>query len=136
MTDSYATEKKIEHLVTNDVHPSMTTIDILASLKSINHFEKEFKGKSVDDLTGSELLAKNELKYLTMGSKAVGKDGLWKDRFGGGLQGAMAMAELLKARESERITKLLLDEQLEESGSKLAEAAKKVNRGKAVNINP
>ena len=60
------------------------------------------------------MIAKHELKYLSMGAKAIGSDGIWRERFGGGLQGAtcMAMSELLKARESERVTKKLLDDQL------------------------
>ena len=78
------------------------------------------------------MIAQNELKYLNMGSKAVGSDGLWKDRFGGGLQGAMAMAELFKARESERITKQLLDLHLEEAGSKISDIPNKYNVQKAI----
>ena len=112
MTDSYSAEKKIEQVVVNDQNPSMTTIDILASLKSINHFQSIIDDKKGNGLTGAEKIAQHELKYLSMGADAIGSDGIWRERFGGGLQGAMAMSELLKARESERVTKQLLDEQL------------------------
>ena len=114
MTDSYSAEKKIEQVVVNDQNPSMTTIDILASLKSINHFQSIIDDKRVQNtpLTGAEMIAQHELKYLSMGANAIGSDGIWRERFGGGLQGAMAMSELLKARESERVTKKLLDDQL------------------------
>ena len=112
MTDSYSAEKKIEQVVVNDQNPSMTTIDILASLKSINHFQSILDDKKGNGLTGAEKIAAHELKYLSMGAEAIGSDGIWRERFGGGLQGAMAMSELLKARESERVTKQLLDEQL------------------------
>ena len=96
----------------------MTTIDILASLKSINHFQDILNTKKATgkELTGAEKIAGHELKYLNMGAQAVGENGIWRERFGGGLQGAMAMAELLKQRESERITKALLDDHLEKHG--------------------
>ncbi len=116
MADSYSAEKKIEQTIVNDVNPSMTTIDILASLKSINHFQDILDKKKGANLTGAEKIAAHELKYLNMGAQAVGEQGLWRERFGGGLQGAMAMAELLKQRESERITKALLDQHLEKNG--------------------
>ena len=134
MTDSYSAEKKIEQVVVNDQNPSMTTIDILASLKSINHFQSIIDDKRVQNtpLTGAEMIAQHELKYLSMGANAIGSDGIWRERFGGGLQGAMAMSELLKARESERVTKKLLDDQLGGTDTLDAAVAKTRGGGNAV----
>jgi len=134
MTDSYSAEKKIEQVVVNDQNPSMTTIDILASLKSINHFQSIIDDKRVHStpLTGAEMIAQHELKYLSMGAEAIGKDGIWRERFGGGLQGAMAMSELLKARESERVTKKLLDDQL--GGTDTLDAAVAKTRGGGIAV--
>ena len=134
MTDSYSAEKKIEQVVVNDQNPSMTTIDILASLKSINHFQSIIDSKRVlhTPLTGAEMIAQHELKYLSMGANAIGSDGIWRERFGGGLQGAMAMSELLKARESERVTKKLLDDQLGGTDTLDAAVAKTRGGGNAV----
>ena len=134
MTDSYSAEKKIEQVVVNDQNPSMTTIDILASLKSINHFQSIIDGKRAQNtpLTGAEMIAQHELKYLSMGANAIGSDGIWRERFGGGLQGAMAMSELLKARESERVTKKLLDDQL--GGTDTLDAAVAKTRGGGIAV--
>ena len=86
---SFEAEKKIEQLVTNDLNPTLSTIDILSSLKLINHFSKEIKDAG-DNLTPELKLAQEELKYLQLGASAVQSSAASSQRIGTGLSGAMS----------------------------------------------
>ena len=58
---SFEAEKKIEQLISNDLNPQLSTIDILSSLKLISHFEQKIAD---GDDNPSTSIAKEELKYL------------------------------------------------------------------------
>ena len=62
----------------------------------------------------------------------ISKNNVWSEKFGNGLQGAMALASLLKSRHSERITKQLLDQALEQGdATKLNESVSRLSGGPA-----
>jgi hypothetical protein len=129
-SDSFSAERKIERVITNDTNPAMSTVDILSSLKLIGHFEEQIKdGKG----GASTKLAEHELRYLRAGAEEISKNGVFQERFGGGLNGAMAVASLLKQRHSERVTKQLLDNALDgTAGLALDETISRLDSGKAV----
>ena len=103
---SYEAEKKLEQLITNETDPSISTIDILASLKAISYFESQIEDKP--DLASSKI-AQSELKWLNLAMENLGKNDALNARFGNGFQGAMALSSLLKSRHSERVTQDIFD---------------------------
>jgi hypothetical protein len=124
---SFEQEKKLEQLITNDTTPTMSTIDILSSLKLINHFES----RSGDD-TASQKIANEELKYLRAGMGALQSNPSLTSRFGSGWQGAMAVAGLLKQKQSERVYDKIIGDILEANESlKLDTVVGALNRGGA-----
>ena len=128
MASSFDSQQKLEALITNDTTPSMSTIDILSSLKLIDHWEGKIKAK---DTGASTQVAKEELKYLNAAMKAMSTNPALTNRFGSGFQGAMAISSLLKQKQAERVYDRIITGVLEQEGSglKLAEVYGSVNGG-------
>ena len=126
---SFEAERKLEQLVTNDLNPQLSTIDILSSLKLISHFE----GKISDgDDNPTTKIAKEELKYLGLAMKALNDNPALSTRFGHGFSGAMAVSGLLKQRQSERVYKNIIDGVLDDGGDvglDLDTSVARINRG-------
>ena len=130
---TYDSEKKIEGLISNDLSPQLSTIDILSSLKLIGHFENQIE-EHPDKATSK--VAKEELKYLGLAMKALEDNPALTSRFGSGFAGAMAVTGLLKQRQSERTYKKIIDDILDtpDSGLDLDTSVVRVNNksGKAI----
>lgn len=125
---SYEAEKKIEGLISNDLSPQLSTIDILSSLKLISHFEEKIQAK---DPNPSTKVAKEELKYLGLAMKALEDNPALTSRFGSGFSGAMAVTGLLKQRQSERTYKRIIDDILDtEAATQLDTSVARVNHSK------
>ena len=62
---SFDAQQKLEALVTNDTTPSMPTIDILSSLKLIEHWEG--KTKDANPADPSAKIAKEEFRLWLSG---------------------------------------------------------------------
>lgn len=127
---SYESEKKLEQLVSNDLNPQLSTIDILSSLKLISHFEQKIAD---GDENPSTSIAKEELTYLGLAMKALNDNPALTTRFGSGMSGAMAVSGLLKQRQSERVYKKIIDDVLDikDSGLELNTSVLKVNGDKS-----
>ena len=125
MASSFDAQQKLEALITNDTAPSMSTIDILSSLKLIKHWEDD------TSTTASSKIAKEELKYLNAAMNAMDKTPALTNRFGSGFQGAMAISSLLKQRQAERVYNKIIEDVLDKSGTGLTitDAIGKANAG-------
>jgi len=84
--------------------PVLSSIDTLASLKAIDYFNKR---TSPDDVIGQ--IARSELAFLTQGMEAVSTNPFLSQKFGSGLEGAMAIANLIKLRSSENMYNKVID---------------------------
>ena len=126
---SYDSEKKLESLISNDLSPQLSTIDILSSLKLIGHFEEKITS---DPDAPTSKIAAEELKYLGLAMKALNDNPALSTRFGNGFSGAMAVSGLLKQRQSERVYKNIIDSVLDtgvKEGLDLDTSVSRVNRG-------
>lgn len=124
---TFEQQKKIGNLIANDVTPSMTSLDILSSIKMINNITE-----SVNNDTPLGKIAGEELKYLNAAMKALVDNPALNQKFGTGFEASMQVAALLKNRNSERIYQRVLDDALESNDRlKLAEGVKRVNTGGA-----
>ena len=132
MASSFDAQQKLEALITNDTTPSMSTIDILSSLKLIEFWEGKTKGANPVD--ASAKIAKEELKYLSAAMKAMGNNPALTNRFGSGFQGAMAISSLLKQKQAERVYNKIIEGVLEQkdSGLDIGSVYAKVNPSRAV----
>ena len=99
----------LQSSVAGDVTRTLSTVDILASLKALDH---EYR----NDVVGE--IAKNEKAYLTQAMNAINNNAMLSLKFGNGLEGAMAVAGLLKQRNSQRIYEQALDPYAEKVSSK------------------
>ena len=129
MASSFDAQQKLEALITNDTTPSMSTIDILSSLKLIEHWEGRTKAANPAD--PSAKIAKEELKYLSAAMQAMGNNPALTNRFGSGFQGAMAISSLLKQKQAERVYNKIIEGVLDQkdSGLELDSVIGKVNTG-------
>jgi hypothetical protein len=114
MANSFDSQQKLEQLITNDTTPSMSTIDILSSLKLINHFEDKIKA---DDKSASTQIAHEELRYLKLGMESLKSNPSLSNRFGSGFEGAMAITSLLKQRQAERVYEGIINKVLDGDAS-------------------
>lgn len=90
----------VQRGIAGDNQTTLSTIDVLSSLKSIDYFQKQPDGA---DTSLATQLARNELKYLESAMEAVTDNPLLRMKFGDGLQGSMAVAGLLKQRNAETL---------------------------------
>ena len=136
MASSFDAQQKLEALITNDTAPSMSTIDILSSLKLIEHWEGKIKGSPGDP---SAKIAKEELKYLSAAMRAMDSNPALTNRFGSGFQGAMAISSLLKQKQAERVYDNIITKVLDQTGSglEMSSVLGKVNAGSSAGaVNP
>ena len=99
----------LQNQVAGDVNKTLSTVDILASLKALDH--------SYTDPT-VKAIAENEKAYLNQAMKAISENAMLSLKFGNGLEGAMAVAGLLKQRNSQRIYEQALDPYASQVASK------------------
>ena len=96
---------KIQQNIGGDVTKTLSTIDVLSSLKAINYFaDPEFKG----DETVKQI-AQNELSYLRTAMKAISESPALSLKFGNGFEGALGVASLLKQKVGENYYNKILD---------------------------
>lgn len=95
--------KKVQQSMMGDSQSTLTTIDILSSLKAIDHFE----GKT--DTVASKI-AQQELAYLKAGMDAVSENPLLALKVGAGFQGALNVAQLIKERKTEAQYNKMIDQ--------------------------
>jgi len=99
----------VQNAVGGDVSKTLTTVDVLASLKAMNDFAEG------DDRLTIKAIADNELSYLKSAMKAINDNQLLSLKFGNGLEGAMTVAGLLKQRNAERTYTKVLDAYAQDS---------------------
>jgi hypothetical protein len=133
MSNSFEGQQKISQLITNDVSAqNPSTIDILSSLKLIGHFEDAGVQKTV-----AGQIAQKEIEYLKLGMTAIQSNPALSNKFGNGFSGSMAVAQLLKQKQSERIYDDIMNSILETSDVfKKDNVIKGLNNGSGVAIKP
>jgi hypothetical protein len=99
----------LQSSVSGDVTRTLSTVDILASLKALDYDHKD---------SAIAEIARNEKAYLTQAMSAINGNAMLSLKFGNGLEGAMAVAGLLKQRNSQRIYEQALDPYAERVNSK------------------
>ena len=90
----------LQSSVAGDVTRTLSTVDILASLKALDYDHKD---------EAIAAIAKNEKAYLSQAMNAINQNAMLSLKFGNGLEGAMAVAGLLKQRNSQQIYEQALD---------------------------
>ena len=103
--------KQIERAVANDTAPSLSSVDVLSSLKLFGTLRKQLNDEDISN--AEKKIISEELKYLDAAMVAVSNNPILSHRFGGGFGASMAVAELLKERQSERIYNDVIDKALE-----------------------
>lgn len=108
---AFDAQKKLEAVIANDVTPGSTSIDTLSSLKLLN--------STYDLITSGDAniqkIAKAEIMYLNAAMSAINDNPALSMKFGTGFQAALAVADQLKMRQSERVTSAILDNVLEKA---------------------
>ena len=99
----------LQSSVAGDVSKTLSTVDILASLKALDY---DHKNEAIAEI------ARNEKAYLSQAMAAINQNAMLSLKFGNGLEGAMAVAGLLKQRNSQRIYEKALDPFAEQVDSK------------------
>lgn len=129
MSDSFAKQKFLEDSFAGDVTPTMSTIDILSSLKLLNQ-TKELIKSDVDAPLAK--IADEEIKYLDAAMHALTKNPLFRDKFGSGFSGAMQLSGLLKAHHSKMVYDKIMDDTITKNGRfNIDDFVAKRNRGNA-----
>jgi hypothetical protein len=105
---------KIQQNVGGDVTKTLSTIDVLSSLKAINYFTDT--NNKVEPTVKS--IADNELKYLSRAMKAISESPALSIKFGNGFEGALGVASLLKQRVGEQYYNAILDPYAKDIGNK------------------
>lgn len=116
MTDAYTAQKSLEALVTGDVTPNLSTIDVLSSLKllgSVNDIANNTPNVGLRKMIGAET------KYLTSAMELLSSNRVLQDKFGNGLQGAMTLSGLLKSHHAKQTFDSVLDDALFQSNQRL-----------------
>ena len=130
MSDSFAKQKFLEDSFTGDVTPTMSTIDILSSLKLLNQTKELINSGGEDDPLAK--IAGEEIKYLDAAMHALTKNPLFKDKFGSGFNGAMQLSGLLKAHHSKMVYDKIMDDTITNNGRfNIEQFVQDRNRGNA-----
>jgi hypothetical protein len=95
---TYEQNQKLAQMVTNDTTPTMSTIDVLSSLKLIKGFQE-----TKDEDNSAQKIANEELKYLDLAMKSINNHPELSSKFGTDFSGAMALTGLLKQQQSKRV---------------------------------
>ena len=116
MSDTYAASKQInaQLLNINAGGQALSTVDSLSTLKLLSHFDDN---APANIKAAQAKVTNNELAYLRAGMLGVQNIKQLGDRLGRDLQGSMALANLLRNRQADRVSNTLLDLVLQQNAS-------------------
>jgi hypothetical protein len=119
---TYEQNQKLAQMVTNDTTPTMSTIDVLSSLKLIKGFQE-----TKDEDNSAQKIANEELKYLDLAMKSINNHPELSSKFGTDFSGAMALTGLLKQQQSKRVYEDIFNNILENNdATNLASVKKRI----------
>ena len=116
MTDIYAASQQINQQLSNinAGGAALSTIDSLSKLKLLFYFDDN----APENIKAAQAkVTNNELAYLRAGMLGVNSIKQLGDRLGRDLQGSMALANLLRNRQADRVSNMLLDIVLQQNAS-------------------
>ena len=116
MADTYAASKQINQQLSNinAGGAALSTVDSLSTLKLLSHFDDN---APANIKAAQAKVTNNELAYLRAGMLGVNSIKQLGDRLGRDLQGSMALANLLRNRQADRVSNTLLDTVLQQNAS-------------------
>ena len=116
MSDTYAASKQINAQLSNinAGGQALSTVDSLSTLKLLSHFDSSASAKVK---TAQAKVTSNELSYLRADMLGVNTVKQLGDKLGTDLNGAMALASLLRNRQADRVSNTLLDLVLQQNSS-------------------
>ena len=116
MADTYAASKQINQQLSNinAGGQALSTVDSLSTLKLLSHFDDN---APANIKAAQAKVTNNELAYLRAGMLGVQNIKRLGDRLGRDLQGSMALANLLRNRQADRVSNTLLDLVLQQNAS-------------------
>ena len=116
MADTYAASKQINQQLSNinAGGQALSTVDSLSTLKLLSHFDDN---APANVKAAQAKVTNNELAYLRAGMLGVQNIKQLGDRLGRDLQGSMALANLLRNRQADRVSNTLLDLVLQQNAS-------------------
>ena len=116
MADTYAASKQINQQLSNinAGGQALSTVDSLSTLKLLSHFDDN---APANIKAAQAKVTNNELAYLRAGMLGVQNIEQLGDRLGRDLQGSMALANLLRNRQADRVSNTLLDLVLQQNAS-------------------
>ena len=114
--DTFAKRQALNENLAGFEVPTMTTMDILSSIKML---KEQYKGSSdADDqsiIKSLDALAKSESFLTVKAIQSLQASPLLQQKLGNSWQGAMALSSLLRQRQSENVANAALDRMLKET---------------------
>lgn len=105
---TYEQQKQLEQTLTRDHTPTMSSADILSSIKLIKQIKEDVISK--DDVhPGLSWIASEELKYVDAAMTALKKNKMLSNIYGNSFEGAMKLASLLKSHHNKKVYDTVLD---------------------------
>ena len=116
MADTYAASKQINQQLSNinAGGAALSIVDSLSTLKLLSHFDDN---APANIKAAQAKVTNNELAYLRAGMLGVNSIKQLGDRLGWDIQGSMALANLLRNRQADRVSNTLLDIVLQQNVS-------------------
>ena len=116
MTDTYTAPKEITAQLSNinTGGQALSTFDSLSTMKILSHFDSN---APANVKAAQAKVTNNELAYLRAGMVGVNSIKQLGDHLGRYLQGSMALANLLRNRQADRVSNLLLHLVLQQDAS-------------------
>ena len=116
MSDTYAASKQINAQLSNinARGQALSTVESLSTLKLLSHFDTN---APANIKAAQAKVTNNELAYLRAGMLGVQNIKQLGDCLGRDLQGSMALANLLRNRQTDRVSNTLLDLVLQQNAS-------------------
>ena len=116
MSDTYAASKQINAQLSNinAGGQALSTVGSLSTLKLLSHFDDN---APANVKAAQAKVTRNELAYLRAGMLGVQNIKQLGDKLGRDLQGSMALANLLRNRQADRVSNTLLDLVLQQNAS-------------------
>jgi hypothetical protein len=116
MSDTYAASKQIAASLSNinAGGQALSTVDSLSTLKLLSHFDDN---APANVKAAQAKVTSNELAYLRAGMLGVQNIKQLGDKLGRDLNGSMALANLLRNRQADRVSNTLLDLVLQQNAS-------------------
>jgi hypothetical protein len=107
MSDTYAASKQINAQLSNinAGGQALSTVDSLSTLKLLSHFDDN---APPNVKAAQAKVTSNELAYLKAGMLGVQNIKQLGDKLGRDLQGSMALANLLRNRQADRVSNTLI----------------------------